>query len=94
MENKTCDLNPSKINSQISRVNQHDLKLNQCVSTNCFNSRTISQIQKNTMNKNKYLPSKFHYVRSLNDSCLAQYFKQAIQKYVIKCRFFISRPLF
>lgn len=88
MANKSCSLNSNKICSQIRKVNLYEMQKNACASTTRFRPRSMSEIQKSTMNKNKYLPTKFHYVRSLNESCLAQYFKHSIQKYVTKCRFF------
>lgn len=94
MANKSCSLNSNKICSQINKLNQCDIQKSPCISTARFKPRSTSEIQKSTMNKSKYLPTKFHYVRSLNESCLAQYFKHSIQKYVTKCRFFVSRPLF
>ncbi|RNA27894.1 hypothetical protein BpHYR1_030462 [Brachionus plicatilis] len=54
------------------------------LSSNKISSQTRKanqyEVHKSTMNKSKYLSSKFQYVRSLNESCLAQYFKQSIQK--------------
>ena len=90
MANRAHSLNLKNFDSPIShnrKVNSYNNNNNQttsCPSTHRAKLSTIEQANK--MNKNKYLTSKFHYVRSLNESFLAQYFKQSVQKYVTKFR--------